>query len=84
MHKFYQQYSDNKDQVSVDGGTVKECINNLIEIYPELGRALFMDKEKLHPLVGIYVNSTGICHYALDGEVKDGDKIHLIHTLAGG
>ncbi len=84
LHKFYQQYSGNNEQVTVEGGTVKECLENLTAVYPELGKALYTGNEKLHPLVGIYVNSTVISYDGMDKEVKDGDKIHLIHTLAGG
>ena len=84
LHKFYQQYSDNNEVVPVDGCTVKECIDNLTELYPGLKKVLFTGKGKLHPLVGIFVNSTSAGHDALGREVKDGDKIYLIHTLAGG
>jgi molybdopterin converting factor small subunit len=56
----------------------------MISLYPELEKAVFTGKDKLHPLVEIYLNSASAYPDALKKEVKDGDKLHLIHTLAGG
>jgi len=56
----------------------------MAKIYPEVEKANFIDKEKLHPLVEIYLNSSSAYPDALKKKVKDGDKIHIIHTLAGG
>ena len=52
--------------------------------YPEVEKAIFTGKEKLHPLVEVYLNSSSAYPDTLKKKVKDGDKIHLIHTLAGG
>jgi molybdopterin converting factor small subunit len=84
LHKIYRQYSDGRETVQVDGRSVKECMESLIELYPGLEKALYTGEETLHPLVGIFVNSESAYPDALGREVKDGDKIHLIHTLAGG
>ena len=56
----------------------------MTEKYPEVEKAIFMDNDRLHPLVEIYLNSSSAYPDALNKKVKDGDKIHLIHTLAGG
>jgi molybdopterin converting factor small subunit len=56
----------------------------MAEIYPEIGRVIFTGQNKLHPLVEIYLNSSSTYPDALKKKVKDGDKLHLIHTLAGG
>ena len=56
----------------------------MTKLYPGLEKAVFTGKGKLHPLVEIYLNSASAYPDPLKKEVKDGDKLHLIHTLAGG
>lgn len=84
LHKVYQQYCNGEEIIDVDGTTVNECLSNMIEKYPDLKKAIFTDKDKLHPLVEVYLNSSSAYPDALKKEVKDGDKIYLIHTLTGG
>lgn len=84
LHKVYQPYSNGEEIINVDGKTVNECLRHMIKIHPGLEKAIFIEKEKLHPLVEIFLNLTSTYPDTLRKEVKDGDKIHLIHTLAGG
>lgn len=56
----------------------------MILMYPELEKTIFLQEGKLHPLIEVYVNSLSTYPDALKKEVHDGDKIHIIHTLAGG
>ncbi|MGD9160664.1 MAG: MoaD/ThiS family protein [Desulfobacteraceae bacterium] len=84
LHKIYQQYCNGEEIIHVEGNTVNECLNHMAEIYPEIGRVIFTGQNKLHPLVEIYLNSSSTYPDALKKKVKDGDKLHLIHTLAGG
>ena len=84
LHKVYQQYCDNKEVINIDGKTLKECIYNMIALYPDLGNAIFIEKDKLHPLVKVYLNSSDIYPDPMGKKVFDGDKIYLIHAMAGG
>jgi len=84
LHKVYQQYCNGEEIIQVEGDTVNECLNHMTGIFPEIEKVIFIGKEKLHPLVEIYLNSSSTYPDALKKEVKDGDKLHLIHTLAGG
>lgn len=56
----------------------------MIELYPDLENALFLEKDRLHPLVEVYLNSSSVYPGPLNKKVNDGDKIYLIHALAGG
>ena len=56
----------------------------MTELYPDLEKAIFMGTGKLHPLVEVYLNSSSAYPDPLKKKVNDGDKIHLIHSLAGG
>jgi len=80
----YQQHCNGEEMIKVEGATINECLLYLIDMYPELEKVIFTGKEKLHPLVEIYLNSSSAYPDALKKKVKDGDKLHLIHTLAGG
>ncbi len=84
LHKVYQQYCNGEEIIDVEGTTVNECLKHLTEKYPEVEKAIFAGKDILHPLVEVYLNSSSAYPDALIKEVKDGDKLHIIHTLAGG
>ena len=84
LHKTHYQYADGAEIVNVDGKTVQECLDNLVEIHPGLKKVVFTENGKLHPLIEIYLNSTSAYPDASKKEVNEGDKIHLVYTLAGG
>lgn len=84
LHKNHHRYANGDETVSVDGKTVHECFNRLIKAYPDLKKVIFTEKGKLHPLIEVYINSKSAYPDALCKEVNDGDKIHLVYTLAGG
>ena len=84
LHRVFQKYCGNIDKIEVKGATVHECLRQLILMYPDVKKAIFVDEDKIHPLIEVYVNSSSAYPDALKKEVHDGDKIHIIHTLAGG
>ncbi len=84
LHRAFQQYCGNLNTIEAKGPTVKDCLDYIIRMYPELKKAIFLENDKLHPLIEIYVNSMSTYPDALKKQVKEGDKIHIIHTLAGG
>lgn len=84
LHRIFQKYCDNLEKIEVKGSTVYECLSEITNLYPDLEKAIFVDKYRLHPLIEIYVNSSSAYPDPLKKEVHDGDKIHIIHTLAGG
>lgn len=84
LNKVYQPYCDGQETVEVEGKTVKECLLALTGRYPDLEKAIFTDRDKLHPLVEVYLNSSSAYPDPLTKKINDGDKIYLIHTLAGG
>jgi molybdopterin converting factor small subunit len=84
LHRVFQKFCGNLNKLEVKGATVDECLRKIIDMYPELEKAIFVEEAKLHPLIEVYVNSSSAYPDALKKEVHDGDKIHIIHTLAGG
>ncbi len=84
IHATHRQYTNGLEVVPVEGDTVGECLNHLTRQFPEMGKALFAKKDKLHNIVEVYVNHATAYPNELVKPVKDGDEIHLVVMLAGG
>lgn len=84
LHKTHRPFADGLEVVEVDGSTVGECIDALIERYPEMEKKLFVEKDKLLNAIEIYLNLETAYPDELARPVKDGDEIHITVMLAGG
>lgn len=84
VHATHRQFTDGLEVVDVKGNTVGECLNQLVREFPEMEKALFAKKDKLHNIVEVYLNHTSAYPNELAKPVKDGDEIHLVVMLAGG
>jgi molybdopterin converting factor small subunit len=84
LHKTHRQYTNDREVIEVDGGTVGECLTRLIKQFPALEKGLFTGKGKLRNNVEIYLNMESAYPDELAKPVKDGDKIHLTLILTGG
>ncbi|MFC1991909.1 MoaD/ThiS family protein [Chloroflexota bacterium] len=73
-----------QDVVDVNGNTVGECLNQLVDQFPGVKEPLFAKGGKLNNVVEIYVNLESSYPEELAKPVKDGDEIHLIIIVAGG
>lgn len=68
----------------VKGGTVGECLNQLIKKLPELKPWLFDEKGNLHDYIDIFVNKESAFPEQLSRSVKDGDELHILVLIGGG
>lgn len=84
VHTTHRQFTQGAEIVEVEGQTVGECLNHLIQQYPAMEKALFAQKGKLHNHVEIYLNHKSAYPNELLKPVRDGDEIHLVLMLAGG
>jgi molybdopterin converting factor small subunit len=84
IHTTHRQYTNGLEVVEVKGNTVGDCLNQLVQQFPGMEKALFAKKDKLHNIVEIYVNHATAYPNELVKPVKDGDEIHLVVMLAGG
>ncbi len=79
-------YIDNQDEVSIDqAGAIKDIINSLVNQSDQLKKHLLDDQGELRKFVNVYLNDDDIRD--LDGpasEVKDGDVISIVPSIAGG
>jgi molybdopterin converting factor small subunit len=77
-----QQYTDNKEIVSVEGSTIRECLNNLVKQYPET-RKWIPDANKISMII-VLLNKELVLPDKMDQKVSPTDKIELVPVIAGG
>ncbi|MFN8383073.1 MAG: MoaD/ThiS family protein [Anaerolineales bacterium] len=78
-------YVDNQSEFDVNGSTVAEVIDNVLLRYPALKTHLFDSTGVLRRHFNIFVNGVHLRELnGLDTSVKDGDKVILMASAAGG
>ncbi|MDZ7761411.1 MAG: MoaD/ThiS family protein [Desulfovermiculus sp.] len=84
IHKTHRVYTDDQDAISVEGSTVGQCLDHVVQRFPDMKSALFDEKGKLRNHIEIYVNAESAYPDELKKPVKDGDEIFITVMLAGG
>ena len=79
-------YVNNQDEVSVEGnGSVKNIIDTLVNENDQLKKNLLDNEGTLRKFVNVYLNDEDIRDLnGPDSEVKDGDVISIVPSIAGG
>lgn len=78
-------YTGGKSEVNVTGATVADALVDLAEQFPALKTHLFNDGGDLRPFVNLFIGENNIKDLqGVDTPIKDGDKIMLIPSIAGG
>ena len=71
-------------ELTADGETVAEVIDDLVDRYPPLGAQLLQDGV-LAPFVNVYLGGEDVrTRNGLDTRVDDGDQLILLPAMAGG
>ena len=77
--------TDNQAEVSAEGGSISEIINNLENQFNGIKERICDEGGSPRRFINIYINEEDIRF--LEGEntvVKDGDEISIIPAIAGG
>ena len=82
--QFLHHLSGDVRVVGVNGGTVGECIDDLVRQYPQLRESIFEEERKIRSLLNVYINGESAYPGELEKPVKDGDKLDIMYTLVGG
>ncbi len=78
-------YTSGKSEVNVAGEKISEALADLTAQYPALKPHLFNDSGDLRPFVNLFVGEHNIKDLqGVDTLIKDGDRIMLIPSIAGG
>ena len=81
---YLQQYTEDKEVIEVNGGTVDQCLDHLVKKFSGMDKMLFAKNGKLHDYVTVYVNGDFAYGDELDKPVEDGGEFHILYILGGG
>lgn len=80
-----RSFASHNAKLELEGGSIEEILNSLIEKYPEIGKALFDEKKCLRPFVSVYINEKNIDTLnGMQTKVENNDEILLLPVIAGG
>lgn len=78
-------YVNGQSEISVEGGTVAEAVENLLVQYPAMRPHLTADDGKLRPFVNFFLGENNVQDLnGLSTPLNDGDRLLLIPSIAGG
>ena len=77
--------TDNQAEVSTEGGSISEVINNLENQFNGIKERICEENGSPRRFINIYVNEEDIRFLEAENTaVKDGDEISIIPAIAGG
>ncbi|HEV8488211.1 MAG TPA: ubiquitin-like small modifier protein 1 [Candidatus Limnocylindrales bacterium] len=72
-------------QLELDGGTVAQLVDSLVERFPALRSQLLTDGGELNRFVNVYVNGQDVRYLqGLATPVEPRDEVRLLPAMAGG
>ena len=78
-------YTSGKSEVTVSGAKISEALSDLTTQFPAIKPHLFNETGGLRPFVNLFVGENNIKDLqGVETPIKDGDKIMLIPSIAGG
>lgn len=76
---------DGASQIEVDGSSVGEILNFLVDKFPGVRSQLLSDDGELHRFLNVYVNDDDVRYLGgTAAPVANGDEITLLPAVAGG
>lgn len=80
-----RKLTQNRSEITEDGGTIREILTNLEIHYPGIAERLTDEKGDLRRFINIYVNEEDIrFQEGLETKIKTGDEVSIIPAIAGG
>jgi len=74
-----------QSKVELEGGTIREVLDRLVEQHPGLRGRLLDGEGELNRFVNVYVNDEDVRFLEnLGTALKDGDTVTLVPSIAGG
>lgn len=78
-------YTGGKSEVDVKGANISEALADLTAQYPAIKPHIFNEGGELRPFVNLFVGESNIKDLqGVETPIKDGDKVMLIPSIAGG
>ena len=80
-----RSYADGLSEVTINGSTVAEGMDDLVSQYPSIQTHIFNNQGTLRPFVNLFLGEDNIRDLAgLDTHLKDDDRLLMIPSIAGG
>lgn len=79
-----QHLTNNGDVVEVNGSTVGECLNQLVEQFPAAKEELFDKDGNVLSYIDIFVNGKSSYPEELAKPARDGDELYILRAIGGG
>jgi len=78
-------YTDGLSDVTVGGSDISEALTDLTNQFPTIKPHLFNEGGELRPFVNLFVGENNIKDLqGVNTPIKDGEKLMLIPSIAGG
>ena len=81
----FRRFTDGEPKVSSGAATVLEALNDLTARFPALSRHVRDEQGQIRQFLNVYLNDEDIRFLSGEGStLKDGDKLLLVPSIAGG
>jgi molybdopterin converting factor small subunit len=80
----YRGPTGGQDRITVEGTTVRECIDAVGERFVGFREQLFDGRGEIHRFVTLFINGDEIERTALDTPVSEADRVGILAAIAGG
>jgi molybdopterin converting factor small subunit len=80
----FARYADNKTVMTVSGSTIGECLQDMANRYPELGKIILDKNGNLLHSFEVYINGKNAYPDGIKKSISDGDKINVVPVIYGG
>jgi sulfur-carrier protein len=81
----FRRFTDGTPKVDTGAATVAEALNELVSRYPGLSRHVRDDQGQIRQFLNVYLNDEDIRFLGGEGSaLKDGDRLLLVPSIAGG
>ena len=84
IQKNLQYLTHNQASVEVDGSSVKQCLDQLVNLFPDLNKMASSKNKTWTDYVLILINKKSAYPNELSKPVEDGDEIDIILIIDGG
>lgn len=82
LNQVLQQYTGNREELEVNGITVKQCLDDLVKRFPDMKNWLYDANGEIIALV--FINGDAINPKELSRPVKENDEIYILTMIGGG
>jgi len=78
-------YTNGLTEINVQGSTVGAAVDDLVAQHPALRPHLYNGQAELRPFVNLFLNNENVKDLnGLETPLKEGDRLMLIPSIAGG